>query len=261
MKATLGDSGRLRGLGLSSVSLVRPLTNYLRTGVRYRFEEVSVYNLESDVGPFLRQQEGTRTTSSVALSLTRNTIDDILNPSKGVIAEASVELAGGPFMGDNQFVKAIASYGQYFPYKWGTTFFLRGIAGTVRPYGGKGVPIYERFFIGGISTMRGFKYGEAGPRDPATDDVIGGLNELIFNLEWIFPIYKPAGVKGVVFVDVGHGFDNTSGFYGNGIRVAGGFGIRWFSPMGPIRLEMGFNLNPRAGERTSVFDFAMGRSF
>jgi outer membrane protein insertion porin family len=254
------DTYDYQGSG-GSLSLMRPLADYLKAGLRYRFEEISVYNLEENVGPFLRQQEGTKTTSSVTLSAVYNSIDDIINPSTGVLAEASLELAGGPFLGNNQFVKSIASYGQYFPYKWGSTFFFRGTAGTVRPYGGRGVPIYERFFIGGISTVRGFKYGEAGPRDVATDDVIGGLNELVLNAEWIFPIFKPAGVKGVIFVDLGHGFDNTSGFLGNGIRTAAGFGIRWFSPMGPIRLELGFNLNPKSGERSNVFDFAIGRSF
>jgi outer membrane protein insertion porin family len=153
------------------------------------------------------------------------------------------------------------SYGQYFPWKFDTTFFLRGRAGTIRQYQGEKVPIYERFFIGGITTMRGFKFGEAGPRDEATEDVIGGLNELIFNSEWIFPIYKPAGLKGVLFFDAGHGFDDSNGFLGNGIRTAAGFGVRWFSPLGPIRLELGFNLNPKSGERGNVFDFSMGRPF
>jgi prepilin-type N-terminal cleavage/methylation domain-containing protein len=155
----------------------------------------------------------------------------------------------------------LGDYGQYFPWKLGTTFFLRGTAGTVRQYGGEKVPIYERFFVGGITTVRGFKYGEAGPKDEVTEDVIGGTNELIFNTEWIFPIYKPAGLKGVLFFDAGHGFDDSKGFFGNGIRTAAGFGVRWFSPLGPIRLELGFNLNPKEGERGNVFDFSMGRPF
>lgn len=144
--------------------------------------------------------------------------------------------------------------------KYGTTFFLRGTAGTVRPYGGKSVPVYENFFVGGINTVRGFKYGEAGPLDPVTGDVIGALNELYFNFEWIFPIYPSAGLKGVIFFDYGKGFKDMSGFY-QSLRPAAGLGLRWLSPMGPIRLEFGFNLDPKPGERSNVFDFTMGRAF
>lgn len=244
-----------------SFAVSRPLTDYVTGTLRYRYESISVTNISDEASTFVKDQGGTRSTSSVTASLTRNTIDDILNPMKGVVTTGSVEVAGGPFMGDNKYVRAIASYGQYFPWKYGTTFFLRGTAGTIRQYGGEKVPIYERFFVGGITTVRGFKFGEAGPKDELTEDVIGGLNELIFNSEWIFPIYKPAGLKGVIFFDAGHGFDDSKGFFGSGIRTAAGFGVRWFSPFGPIRLELGFNLNPKDGERGNVFDFSMGRPF
>jgi outer membrane protein insertion porin family len=109
--------------------------------------------------------------------------------------------------------------------------------------------------------VRGFKYGEAGPRDALTGEVLGARNELFFNFEWIFPIYKPAGVKGVVFYDIGHGFDDNNGFLFSGVRYSAGTGIRWFSPLGPIRLELGFNLNPKQGDRASVFDFAIGTQY
>jgi outer membrane protein insertion porin family len=106
--------------------------------------------------------------------------------------------------------------------------------------------------------MRGFKYGQAGPKD-ANGDVIGGQGELYFNFEWIFPIYKPAGLKGVFFFDVGHGFDHSD--WVTDLRKAAGFEIRWMSPMGPIRIELGFNLDPKSGDKREVFDFMMGRAF
>ena len=124
-------------------------------------------------GAFIQDQIGTSVTSAVSASLVRNTIDDILNPSRGSIATAMVEVAGGVFGGENKFVKSVVSYGKYIPFYWDTTFFLRGTAGNITPYGGTTVPVFERFFVGGIQTMRGFKYGMAGPLDPATGDVIG----------------------------------------------------------------------------------------
>lgn len=243
-----------------SLTVARPLTDYLTASLKYRFEAISVTNIDSSAGTYIKSQKGTSSTSSITAELSKSTIDNVMNPMKGTIASASVEYAGGPLAGDNQFVKSIVSYGRYFPWKYNTTFFLRGTAGTIRPYGGKTVPVYERFYVGGINTVRGFNYGEAGPLDPETDDVIGGLNELLFNAEWIFPIYEPAGLKGVLFFDYGKGFDKMSGFY-QSLRPTAGIGIRWLSPLGPIRIELGFNLNRKSGEKGHVFDFTMGRMF
>jgi outer membrane protein insertion porin family len=244
-----------------SVTLMRAITEYVKAGIRYKYEKTRVFNVSDDAGFFIREQQGTARTSSVTLSLGRNSIDDVLNPTKGDIGDISVEYAGGPFGGDNYFYKTIGTYGRYFPFYWDTAFYVKGTAGMVEGYSGKQVPIYERFFVGGINSVRGFKYGEAGPLDPVTGDPIGGTKQLFFNFEWIFPIFKPAGIRGVVFFDVGHGFDDSSGFLLDGARTSAGFGIRWLSPVGPLRIELGFNLNPKKNERRSVFDFTMGRAF
>lgn len=244
-----------------SLSFIRPLTDDVRSGIRYRYETTTVTNIEDTASDYIKEQQGTKVTSSVTYFLGQNTIDDILNPNKGINTEISFELAGGPFAGDNYFHRTIAYYGQFIPAGfWDSTFFLKGTAGVIRPYGGKNLPVYEKFYVGGMNTIRGFKYGEAGPKDE-TGEVIGGNNELVFNIEWIFPIYKPAGIKGVVFYDSGAGFDDSKGFMLKDMRAGAGFGIRWFSPLGPIRLELGFNLFPKQGESRSVFDFSIGTQY
>ncbi len=240
------------------VTVSRPFTEYIRGAVGYRLQKMDIYNISSDAGPLIASQAGSSSTSAVSASITRNTIDDVLNPTRGSIATVLVEVAGGPFGGQNEFVKEVASYGQYIPFKWDTTFFLRGTAGNMTPYGGTTIPIFERFFVGGIHTMRGFEYGAAGPLDPSTGDPIGSTKEVYFNNEWIFPVYKPAGLKGFVFLDYGKGFNNT---FFQPLRPAAGFGMRWFSPMGPITVELGLNLNRKAGEKGDVFDFSMGKPF
>ena len=233
------------------VTVSRPLTEFIRASLGYRLQRITVYNIESDAGTFIRDQIGTSVTSAVSTGLVRNTIDDVLNPSKGSIATAMVEVAGSVFGGENKFVKSILSYGKYIPFYWDTTFFLKGTAGNITPYGGTTIPVFERFFVGGIHTMRGFKYGMAGPLDPTTGDVIGATNELIFSSEWIFNVYKPAGLKGFLFFDYGKGFNSTGGF-SESLRPAAGFGMKWFSPMGPITVVLGLNLNKKPGEsRTS----------
>jgi outer membrane protein insertion porin family len=245
-----------------TVYLIRPLTDDIKGSIKYRLETTDVTNIDSAATNYIKEQAGAAMTSSFTFSLSKNTIDDILNPHIGVNAEASLEVAGGPFAGDNFYYRAIVFYGQYIPAGfWDSEFFIKGTAGTIRPYGGKKVPIYEKFYIGGINTVRGFKYGEAGPKD-TDDEAVGGQNELYFNTEWIFPIYKPVGLKGVIFYDVGAGFDDSKGFMlKDYMKASAGFGIRWFSPVGPIRLEIGFNLFPKTGDKRNVFDFTIGTQY
>jgi len=245
-----------------SVVLTRPLTDDIKVGTRYRYEITDVYNISSEATKDIWDQRGTSSTSAVSLSLMKNTIDDVLNPSKGVNSDITVEASGGPFGGSNYFYKVTGFYGQYIPAGfWDSSFFVRGTGGIIRPYGGKELPLYEKFYVGGLNSVRGFRFGEAGPKD-INEQVLGAENQLYFNMEWIFPIYKPAGLKGVLFYDAGAGFDGTNlNVIKDSMRTTAGFGIRWFSPMGPIRLEFGYNLFPKSGDRRSAFDFTIGTQY
>lgn len=239
-------------------TLIKPLTDDIKATLRYRLENIDVSDVESYASTYIKQQEGVSLTSSLTFALQKNSIDDILNPTKGVNAGISIEAAGGPLGGDNYFVAFNVFYGRYIPIKFmESSFFLKGTYGTIGGYSGREVPITEKFYVGGLNSIRGFRYGEAGPMDE-NDEPVGAKNQLFFNLEWIFPIYKPAGVKGVIFTDTGAGFDNWNNLR---MRTSAGLGIRWFSPLGPIRLELGFNLNPKDDERKSLFDFAIGTQY
>ena len=146
----------------------------------------------------------------------------------------------------------------YFPFKWDTTFSLRGRAGYAEGVAGEEVPLYERFYVGGIDTVRGLGFGEGGTRDEATGELIGGTKELIFNAEYIFPIEKSIRLKGLVFFDAGQSFDD---FDKISLRPTAGFGFRWMSPFGPIRLEWGWNLSKKEDEKSSKIEFAVGGIF
>jgi len=158
------------------------------------------------------------------------------------------------------------------------TLNLRAQAGVAMPYGGKKtkivqkydpiagtltpsaekierLPIYERFYVGGISTVRGFEYGMAGPKDEA-NEAIGAKKMVVFNAEVIFPLAREIGLRGAVFFDVGKGFDKWSNMFP--LRLGAGPGIRWFSPFGPIHIDIGFNLNSKKGEKSYVLDFTGG---
>ncbi len=162
-------------------------------------------------------------------------------------------------------------------------------AGYIRSTDGTVVPYIHRYRAGGINSVRGYNWYSLGPSiqatgirsdsssysgayfygadDPSAPDdrlVVGGTETLINNVELEVPIVKSAGISAVLFFDAGNAFGDPWG-QGHtslrGLRSSYGFGLRWFSPMGPLRFEQGFPINPRPGEKTAVFDFSIGSFF
>ena len=131
--------------------------------------------------------------------------------------------------------------------------------GLITQNAGGDLPLYEKFYLGGINSIRGFKYYSISPTDPATNQLIGGEKMVQFNLEYIFPLIQKAGIKGLIFFDAGNAYNG--GFDAGDLRKSVGTGIRWYSPMGPLRLEWGFNINPKQGEDTNNWDFSIGTFF
>jgi len=171
----------------------------------------------------------------------------------------SVEFAGGPLGGTTDYVKYEGSASKHFPLIWDTAFSLRGVVGYVDSFGGEEVPLYERFFLGGINTLRGFETRAVGPRDPLTGEAIGGTTEAVLNVEYIFPILAEQNVRGVIFYDTGNAYDGSIDL--SDMRHGAGAGIRWYSPMGPIRIEWGYNLDRREDEEQSLWEFTIGGTF
>jgi outer membrane protein insertion porin family len=126
--------------------------------------------------------------------------------------------------------------------------------------GGKSIPIDERYFLGGINSLRGFESREVGPRDPDSGDFYGGNKMAVFNLELSFPMIKDMKMKGLVFFDTGNAWDNDETMFTE-MRYSVGAGIRWNSPMGPLQFVWGYNLDPEDYEESSAFDFSVGKMF
>jgi outer membrane protein insertion porin family len=227
----------------------------------YRAEDVKVTDVDKDAAFIFKAQKGRHLTSEVILGLTYDSRDQALYPSRGNLTTFSTEFAG--LGGDNRFVKHVVSSAQYFPLPWDTVFMARGQFGYAYGWGNKDLPVYERFFLGGIDSIRGFKPGGVGPRDPATGDIVGGDTQLFFNFEYIFPILKKLELRGVIFYDTGNAFlTKESGLVDIGsFRHTAGAGLRWYSPFGPLRVEVGYNLRPEADEKRIEWAFGMGGSF
>lgn len=235
----------------------------------FRLDEVEILDRENAVSPILQEEfaMGKQQTRSVTLNLTKNTTDKYIDPSRGTVQSVTVEYAGEPLGGDSDFVKYFLNTKAFFPvtktniisgnFLWGHT--ISTVGGTV--------PLYERFFLGGPYNIRGYKARTISPVDPNTDEEIGGNKELVVNVEYIFPIFGEFGLKGVFFFDMGNTWGqgqwpwDMKPWDGPPIRYAAGMGIRWYSPMGPLRIEWGWPLNPEPGEEKLVMEFTIGTAF
>ncbi|HDS17119.1 MAG TPA: outer membrane protein assembly factor BamA [Proteobacteria bacterium] len=237
----------------------KPINEYTSWSAGYRWEKVKIFNISETASDYIRDEEGTTTTSQVYFSLIRDRRDNYLFPTRGYKLKGTLVFAGGPLGFDNDFYKIIIEGHKFYPFKWDSAFHLWGLFGYADGYGGQELPLYERFYVGGLKTVRGFDFGEAGPKDE-NGDVIGGTKELILSAEWIFPLLKDMGLNGVIFYDAGKAFDHDENLSFD-LRHSVGFGIRWKSPMGPLRIEWGFNLNPEDDEKSSVWDFSVGTFF
>lgn len=240
-----------------SVSLSKNLSEYWIASLGYNLEQANIYNVATTASPLITDQEGTRLTSAISPGLARDTRDNYLDPTTGSRNSIGFTFAG--LGGSNDYIKALADSSWYFPVPFSSTFMVRGRFGYELGLFGKEVPLYQRFFLGDINTIRGINYGDAGPKD-VNGQPFGGLSELIFNAEYVFPIVPEYKFKGVVFTDAGraYGIDEV---IGTNLTYTAGFGIRWVSPMGPVRVEWGYDLNRYHGEASSKLGFTFGAAF
>jgi outer membrane protein insertion porin family len=234
-----------------------PLFEDFRVYTQYLYEVVDTYNILDTASDMLKSQEGISTTSSIYLGLRRDTRDHAFDPTKGSDNGVSVTYAGRFLGGSNDFTKYQASSAWFITPFWNLTFSARGLIGYIE---GDPIPLYERFRLGGIYSLRGFKAYSIGPKAP-NGEVIGGDKELLFNFEMLFPIAKEIKLKGLIFFDAGNAWDVGETYRMDDLRTSAGIGFRWMSPMGPLRLEWGYNIKPKEGESRSSWDFTVGTFF
>jgi outer membrane protein insertion porin family len=247
-----------------ALSAGKSFGEYVSTSLRFSYDNSLVTDITT-IPAFALQRQldvyGDRIISNaLTWSLSRDSRDFYLDPKTGSRNSVFVEYAGGPLGGDPNFVKTSADSAWYFPVVWDTVLMLRGRFGYVESLIDKPVPLGERFFVGGPSTLRGFRFGTAGPVDAAFN-IWGGNRELIYNIEYTFPIVPAARLKGVLFYDIGKAFDNYEPIKFSELRQTYGWGFWWFSPIGPLRFEWGNIVKKRPTDQPSKFEFSIGTLF
>ena len=231
-------------------------------------------------------------TSSLRPALTYDTRNNRLFPTAGVYMQGSTEVAVAGLGSDNEFVRHRLSTRLYYPVTDTIVLKFNSEAGLVTSPDSAGVPLFARFFLGGIFDLRGYQLRSVGPRLPLKSSldenaqpipngaVIGGNLTYHQNIELEVPIIQQVGLRGVLFTDLGNTW-NLEEVYCSAapgaqfevtdpcfdaedllnVRTSWGFGLRWFSPLGPLRFEWGFPFKTLPFEESSVFEFTIGNFF
>ncbi|MDK2744717.1 MAG: outer membrane protein assembly factor BamA [Nitrospira sp. BO4] len=247
-----------------NITLGRWLSEYVTGSVSLFAEQIRFsdpqFGICPDLVPIVCRQLGTRSSTGFRTTMFRDTRDYYIDPRSGWRIGGGFDV-GTPYMGGtNNFIKYYVDVIKVTPLPFDLRTSLRARYGEVKAMGGTEVPLNERFFVGGINTMRGFAFGRAGPTVPTTHAPFGAVRQLIFNAELIFTISTEAKLNGVIFFDYGKGFDDGEPLSID-LRPAAGLEGRWISPFGPLRVAYGINLDARTGERFGVFEFTIGTLF
>jgi outer membrane protein insertion porin family len=234
-----------------------PLTEFVSMTAVYRLEDVKISNVADNASADLKAEVGRKLNSLVELGVARDTRDNIFEPSSGSRNAFGIAFAG--LGGDTQWYRVVGETAWYWPlpfFDW--VVGARGLAGIVQGWGGKEVPIFERFFLGGATTLRGQRTRSVAPKD-AQGFVIGGDKELVGSTELLIPIFPRFRVA--LFFDAGNAYGFGTDFDPANLRLTVGAGFRFYSPLGPLRLDYGYNLDRKPGESSGQINFTVGSPF
>ncbi len=236
-----------------------PVWDFTRLYLSYIYDRSNVFNISDTAAESVLALEGINVTSSITSSLVYDSRDRLFNTTAGSNHRVTVQYAG--LGGNIAFTKYLAETGWYLPLFWGLNEFLHAKGGYVRENSGGILPDYERFYLGGLNSIRGFGYRDIYALDE-NGDPIGGDKFIQFNYEILIPLLKDQGLVGVLFLDAGNVYGENQSFDLTDMRHTAGYGVRWYSPIGPIRLESGYIINPRPGETSGgKLEFGMGAAF
>lgn len=241
-----------------------PLGEYTSLGFGYRFDQYKIYDLDDDVSHLIRRYDTGDRYSSVALGrITRDTTDRE-NPTSGNVDRITFDYGGGFLGGDDDFITVTLEHQSYYQLWKNHVLHGRVKGSAIFKNDSDDIPIFERFWMGGINSIRGYNSRDIVPRDPKSGDRIGGTRMAFANLEYIWTFSEEMGLALVPFFDVGFNIDDDHHWtWDDELLKSVGAELRWRSPLGDLRFSYGVPLDDdRKGNRDSGrFEFSMGQTF
>jgi outer membrane protein insertion porin family len=250
------------------LSLGKPLTRFSRGTLAYNLEQFDVYDVSPSASPAIQAEEGTRIKSGVSFAWNRDTRNRFFSPTSGNKTTITPYYAGGSFGGETDIFGTKVKSGQYWPLIGDMVLNLRGQVESVEAYGdsrgsstyGDGVPIFDRLFLGGPYTLRGFEFRDVGPKD-IFGEPVGGNSSAYATLELTYPIWNK--IRGACFYD--WGFVNVDAWDFDTIDYNDnwGIGLRFNLPGFPLQLDYAWpiTIDEVHHEDKGRFNFTIGRSF
>ncbi len=244
-----------------NVFVGKELNEYWHGKLTHRYESIRIANISIDASQSIFEEEGKNYISSIITEISHDTRDNIYNPTTGMYNLFFVEYAGGMFGGDKNFVKYETVNNFDFPVSNKAVFELSGRVGLADAFSdSEYVPVFERFYAGGANSIRGYKERRVGP-EGERGDPIGGQIRMIFNAEYTYKISNT--LKWAFFYDNGNVWANRDSFNWDNLKLKSsiGSGIRIKTPLGPIRIDYGYALNPKEGDSRGRIHFSMSHEF
>ncbi|MEK6349639.1 MAG: outer membrane protein assembly factor BamA [Burkholderia sp.] len=199
----------------------------------------------------------------VTVGWSRDNRDSTLIPSKGYMLQANAEY--GTPIATTTYVKSDVQAQYYYSFARGFILGLNFQGGYGKGLEGKPYPIFKNYYAGGIGSVRGYESSSLGPRDATTGDPIGGSKMLVGNIELTVPLPGTGydrTLRVFTFVDGGNVWGSEGNSVGaNGLRYSYGAGLEWISPIGPLKLDLGFPIVKHTGDQYQKFQFQIGTSF
>ncbi|MBB0024335.1 MULTISPECIES: outer membrane protein assembly factor BamA [Ralstonia] len=197
----------------------------------------------------------------ITIGWSKDQRDSALVPTRGRYQQANLEF--GIPGGDLQYFRAYYQHQYFYPLSKSFTMAFNNEIGYGHGYGGKDFPVFKNYYAGGIGSVRGYETSTLGPRD-ANGVAIGGASKFVGNVEFIFPL-PGSGVDRTVrlftFFDYGNVFAEGQPYKLGDMRYSTGFGLSWLSPIGPLKISMGFPIKRKTQDQTQRFQFQIGTAF
>lgn len=258
-----------------SIGFGIPLREYLSYGVNYQYNESELSGIPVGASLFLQAQQGVQTTGELVQTIAWDSRDRMVVTKEGHVETLRFGIAG--LGGNNRFWEASVSSKIYIPFGEEKDVVLNPSFSSsyIRGYSGRELPLYRRYSLGGIGSMRGFESAGISLRDPATGEAIGGDKQARGSVNLFFPLpyMETSGFRGVAFVDAGMVWGSVSTTVGatslninepfslSRMRYSAGLGFEWLSPVGPLGLVWSFPIRSLPGDAEKSFEFMLGASF